>query len=59
MNITIEINTDSFEEHAEIEVRRILRQTADYIFKNGLHYLPDYRLKDINGNHVGNIILTN
>ena len=56
ITITIKTDNDAFEDgNRPTEVARILRDLADSL--DGNEYLP-VNIRDVNGNHVGNVVLT-
>ena len=55
IDFTIDVENDAFEDNLDIELKRILRNTIDAInFKED----RNHNLRDINGNHVGNVKVT-
>ena len=55
IDITIDVENDAFERNINTEIKRILRNTIEAInFKEN----RNHNLRDINGNHVGNVKVT-
>ena len=55
IDITIDVENDAFERNINTEIKRILRNAIDSIyFKEDRNRI----LRDINGNHVGNVKVT-
>ena len=55
LDITIDVENDAFERNINTEIKRILRNAIDSIyFKEDRNRI----LRDINGNHVGNVKVT-
>ena len=55
IDFTIDVENDAFEDNLDIELKRILRNAIDSIyFKEDRNHI----LRDINGNHVGNVKVT-
>ena len=55
IDFTIDVENDAFEDNLNIELKRILRNAIEEI-----HFKEDRNsiLRDINGNHVGNVKVT-
>ena len=55
IDFTIDVENDAFEDNLDIELKRILRNTIEAInFKEN----RNHNLRDINGNHGGNVKVT-
>ena len=55
IDFTIDVENDAFERNINTEIKRILRNAIDSIyFKEDRNHI----LRDINGNHVGNVKVT-
>ena len=55
IDFTIDVENDAFERNINTEIKRILRNAIEEI-----HFKEDRNriLRDINGNHVGNVKVT-
>lgn len=60
VNITINCDNEAFENYTAGELNRILRMLAGRIENLGSEGLPGYETKilDVNGNSVGNLVVT-
>lgn len=58
MTIEIEMNNAAFEDAPEREVARILRELADRVEVRGVGSVDEVRLRDINGNSVGGVVIS-
>lgn len=52
-NLSLEMDNAAFDDDAALELARILRELADRIEQDGLDSGEPIRLRDVNGNTVG------